>query len=63
MKNKIIATILTLLIIGGIVASTVNDTASVIALYITLGLLLLTLSTVLWVSIYQLLNIVRNEED
>jgi high-affinity Fe2+/Pb2+ permease len=63
MKNKIIATILTLLIVGGIVASTVNDTASVIALYITLGLLLLTLSTVLWVSIYQLLNIVRNEED
>jgi hypothetical protein len=62
MKSKIIATLVTLLIIGDIVASLVNETASVIALYIAVGLLLLTLSTVLWVSIYQLVKIIKNED-
>ena len=63
MKNKIIATILTLLIIGGIVASTVNDTARKIGFFIAAGLMLLTLFTILGLCIYKLLNIVTNKED
>jgi len=64
MKNKIITTILTLLILGGIVASTVNDTASKIAFFIAAGLLVSSLSIILALCIYKLLNIViRNEED
>jgi uncharacterized Tic20 family protein len=63
MKNKIIATILTLLIVGGIVASTVNDTARKIGFFIAAGLLVSSLSIILALCIYKLLNIVRNEED
>jgi high-affinity Fe2+/Pb2+ permease len=63
MKNKIIATILTLLIVGGIVASTVNETARVIVVFIAACLMLVTLATILGFCIYQLVKIVRNEED
>jgi len=64
MKNKIIATILTLLIVGGIVASTVNETARAIGVFIAAGLLVSSLSIILALCIYKLLNIViRNEED
>jgi hypothetical protein len=62
MKSKIIATLVTLLIIGGIVASTVNETARVIGVYIAVGLLFLTLFTLLWVSIYQIVKIIKNED-
>jgi len=63
MKNKIIATILTLLVIGGIVASTVNETARAIVVFIAAGIMLVTLSTILGFCIYQLVKIVTNEED
>jgi len=62
MKSKIIATLVTLLIIGGIVALQVNETARVIGVYIAVGLLFLTLFTLLWVSIYQLVKIIKNED-
>jgi high-affinity Fe2+/Pb2+ permease len=63
MKNKIIATILTLLVIGGIVASTVNETARAIGVFIAAGILLGILSTILGFCIYQLVKIVSGEED
>ena len=62
MKNKIIATILTLLILGGIVASTVNETARVIVVFIAACLMLVTLATILGFCIYQLVKIVSGEE-
>lgn len=63
MKNKIIAILITLLIIGGILASTVNDTARKIGFFIVAGLMLVTLATILGFCIYQLLKIVSGEED
>ena len=63
MKNKIIATILTLLIIGGIVASTVNETARVIVGFIAACLMLVTLATILGLCIYELIKIVSGEEN
>ena len=63
MKNKIIATILTLLILGGIVASTVNETARVIVASIAAGLMFLTLFTILGFCIYELVKIGSGEED
>jgi high-affinity Fe2+/Pb2+ permease len=62
MKNKIIATILTLLIIGGMVASTVNETARAIVVFIAAGIFFVTLSTILGFCIYQLVKIVSGEE-
>jgi len=63
MKSKIIATLVTLLIIGGIVALQVNETASRIGFFIAAGILLVTLSTILGFCIYQLVKIVSGEED
>ena len=63
MRNKIIAILVTLLIIGGIVASTVNETARVIVVFIAACLMLVTLATILVFCIYELVKIVRNEED
>ena len=63
MKNKIIAILITLLIVGGIVASTVNETARVVTGFIATGLLFLTLFTLLGFCIYQLVKIVSGEEN
>ena len=63
MKNKIIATLITLLIMGGIVASTVNETARVIVVFIAACLMLVALATILGFYIYELVKIVSGEEN
>lgn len=60
MKNKIIATLITLLILGGLVSAMLNETILRLLLWLTEGLLISTIAILIWYCIFQIIKLYKN---